>query len=327
VISYRLWQEQFSGSTTILGRDIKVNGVSLKIVGVAPSGFNGDVAGDSAALWAPTMMLPAVGLACDKAGSLDCSVFDRFVGRLAPGHTRQEAQAEIATRIAWSPTEAVKSSRQRQVYVFPATGVDPDNAVLLSTQMQLLMSAAGTLLLIACANLAGLFLARGVNRKKEIAVRLSIGASRRRIIRQLMTESLLLALAGTGLGILLASWGRDILGRFYSANSEGFGFLYDLSFDWRVVGFSAACCNQRRAIRTRSRAYRVPTGSDYRAERRRRLSKWAPSPLAAPISRVRTGRFIPGAVGIGGTTRAKQPHGRKRNELRPASRRLDAPAS
>ena len=238
VISYRLWKAQFGGTAATLGREIKVNGVPLKIIGVAPAGFNSDVAGDAADLWLPTMMLPTLGRACGNFASLDCTVFDRFVGRLAPGRTRQEAQAEVATRIVWSATDAVKDKRQRQVYVFPATGLDPDRAFRFRSQMELLMAAAGTLLLIACANLAGLFIARGITRRKEIAVRLSIGASRARIIRQLMTESLLLALMGTGFGMVLAFWGRDLIARFYSANSEGFSALYDLSFDWRVIAYS-----------------------------------------------------------------------------------------
>src|ERR1051325_3761761 len=177
-----------------------------------------------------------MGYACSN-GSLDCAVFDRIVGRLTTGKSRQEAQSEIAARISWSATDAV-GKRPRVIHVLAATGVGPDGASVFRSQMQLLMATAGTLLLIACANLAGLFLARGVTRRKEIAVRLSIGASSYRIVRQLMTESLLLAIAGTAVGLLLSYWGRDFLGSVYSANSEGFGPRYDLGLDGRVLLYS-----------------------------------------------------------------------------------------
>jgi hypothetical protein len=121
-----------------------------------------------------------------------------------------------------------------------ANGGSPDDQADDLAQMHILMSITASLLLITCANLAGLLFARGVTRRREIAVRLSIGAMRSRVIRQLLTESWLLASLGGFLGLGLSFAAKQLLSKFYSTDSEGFPHLYDLSFDWRVLIYSMA---------------------------------------------------------------------------------------
>jgi predicted permease len=167
-------------------------------------------------------------------------VFDDLVGRLAPGYRRRDAQDELSRIVVWSASDWAKSPHLRTLATFPATGVDPDQRADFASQMRLLMCVAVVLLLVACANLAGLFVARGAARGREIAVRLSIGASRARIVRQLLTESLLLAFAGCGLGLGFSVWFRHALAAFYNVDSEGFVHVYDLRLDGRVVAFCFA---------------------------------------------------------------------------------------
>ena len=121
-----------------------------------------------------------------------------------------------------------------------ASGENPDDRADHIGQMQMLVSVTALLLLIGCANLAGMLLTRGVSRRREIAIRLSIGANRSRVIRQLLTESLLLALLGGAAGLAFSFAGKQLLAQFYATDGEGFHHLYDLTFDWRVLAYSVA---------------------------------------------------------------------------------------
>jgi predicted permease len=146
------------------------------------------------------------------------------------------AQTEAGAKIVWTSTD-YKREEHRGIGVFPALGTHPEIQIEERRQTQLLTAATGVLLLIACANLAGLLLAHGVTRRKEIAVRLAIGAPRARIIRQILTENFLLATMGGALGLLISLWGTRLLSRFYVMNSEGFVRLYDFSPDWRLFSY------------------------------------------------------------------------------------------
>ena len=238
VISAETWKNRFGSDPAVVGRHINVNRGDLQIIGVAPPGFHGVHPGNPEEVWLPQSMLHLFEYGC--AQQQECRIFDDLIGRLAPGYRRIDAQDELSRTVVWSATDWSKSDRPRQVATFPATGVDPDERVEFTAQMRLLMCIAGLLLLVSCANLAGLFLARSVARGREIAVRLSMGASRMRIARQLLTESLLLALAGCALGLGFALWGRNALASFYNVDDEGFRHLYDLRLDWRVLAFSFA---------------------------------------------------------------------------------------
>ncbi|HEY6253651.1 MAG TPA: ADOP family duplicated permease [Candidatus Angelobacter sp.] len=231
VISSSLWRSYFRGDPNIVGRGITINSVPLKIIGVAPSGFNGDEPGIPFELWIPMAMRQAAGFGC-KIGE-ECNDVESMVAKLAPGSSLRMAQTEASAKIVWTSAE-YKPEEHRGVGIFPAQGAHPDLQAQERQQTELLVAATGVLLLIACANLSGLLLAHGVTRRKEVAVRLSIGASRWRIIRQILTENLLLAILGGGLGVLISLWGTRVLSRFYLSNSEGFLRLYDFSPDWRL---------------------------------------------------------------------------------------------
>ena len=239
VISDRLWKARFNQDPAILGREILVNGTSIKVIGVAPPDFFGDFTGRPTELWMPATMVGAIGYGCDDR-SYNCSLFDAILARLADGTTPLRAQAEISSSVVWSATDWPDRPSRRQAILTMASGESPDERAVHLGQMQMLMSVTASLLLIACANLAGLLLARGVTRRREIAIRLSIGARRSRVIRQLLTESLLLASLGGAFGLAFALGGKKLLSNFYATDSEGFHHVYDLNFDWRVLVYSVA---------------------------------------------------------------------------------------
>src|SRR5690348_5625602 len=237
VVSNQFWKAHFGSDLAAIGAEIHINGIPFKIVGIAPPGFYGDIAGMPAQLWLPTSMLGACGYGCAD-GSYRCAVYDAIVGRLARGNSASGAQAELRGRIVWSATNWPQRPSLRRIIAAPANGVSPDQRAESDSQMRLLMAVTASLLLIACANLAGLLLARGAARKKEIALRLCIGASRTRVARQLFTESLLLAAGGGILGLWFSFGARNVLSGFYATDSEGFHHLYDLNFDWRILAYS-----------------------------------------------------------------------------------------
>lgn len=238
VISAELWRRRFNSDPSVIGRTITINRLAFDIVGVAAPQFSGIHAGDPQSLWMPLMMLHAARYFGNCPHAFDCAVIDDLVGRLTPGRTRRDLEDELSRITVWSASDWPQNAGRREIVTFPAVGVDPDSRADFTLQMQLLMSVAALLLLVSCANLAGLFFARSVSRSKEIAVRLSIGASRFRIARQLMTESLLLALLSCLVGLGLSIWARDALADFYTIDSEGFRHIFDLGIDRSVLLFS-----------------------------------------------------------------------------------------
>lgn len=237
VISYRLWQDYFLADTATVGREFTINNVPLKIIGIAPAGFSGDEPGLASDVWIPMAMRQAAGYGCKPAE--ECTDVDSMIAKLAPGYTVQQAQSEASAKIVWTSTDYPQTAH-RAIGVFLAVGAHPETRLEFREQTKLLVGATGILLLVACANLAGLLLARSVTRRKEMSIRLSIGATGRRIVRQVLTENLLLALLGSALGLLLSFWGTRFLSHFYLMDSEGFLHLYDFSPDWRLLVYSVA---------------------------------------------------------------------------------------
>jgi macrolide transport system ATP-binding/permease protein len=238
VISHGLWQSRFGGNPVILGHAIRLNGSDFTIIGVAPIGFDGVSAGYPNDMWIPTMMLRLGYRSCDALNDSNCGPLE-FIGRLAPDRTLESAHAEL-TRVSSQLAAAFPENKDPGVRISPALGVRVVDREDLSYQMRLMMTMTGLLLLVACANVAGLLLTAGAARRKEIAVRLGIGAGRARLIRQFLTESLLLTLAGGVLGIIFSLWGKNLLLVLYTNTNTAFRMDYDLSLNPRTLIYSLA---------------------------------------------------------------------------------------
>jgi ABC-type antimicrobial peptide transport system, permease component len=249
VISYGYWQRRFGESAGVLGRAVQLNGTPMTIIGVTGPKFRGEVVEDQPDLWAPMMMEPQ--LMPEKAylETVNISAL-LLMGRLKPGVTTQQAKANIDGLVKRALTGSLDAKlsaddraamRNLKVDVQVSAGGRGLSAVRaeFGEPLWLLMGMVGMVLLVACINVANLLLARSAARQKEMAVRLAIGAGAGRVIRQLLTESLLLAGLGGAFGIALAKWGATALVRMAQA---GNGIKSHLELDWRVLGFTTAAC-------------------------------------------------------------------------------------
>jgi putative ABC transport system permease protein len=233
VLSDHLWRSDFGADPAAVGKTLRLNGTTQTIVGVAPAWFHGILAGTDEDLWLPTSATGIMDSGC-SAKQPSCDLFENFVGRLKPGRTMGAAQDEMnALNRQW---EAIHPDLEKSsALVYWARGLHPAWRGDISPLPKLLLSAVAVLLLIACANVAGLLLARGTSRSKEIAVRVALGAGRGRIVRQLLTEAALLAVAGCGLGLLLLRASQGWLSHFPFHENEGFASYYDVSLDRPVL--------------------------------------------------------------------------------------------
>ncbi len=235
VISYDYWQKEFAGDPNVLSKTISLKKIPFRIVGVTPPSFRGIELGDAVDIWIPMLYWPQVRLADHLTVGI--------MGRLQPSVTIGEASAELSVIDRRFMTQSVGASRavdlanRRILLRSGARGLFdlPDE---LPHELNILVAVAGFVLLIACANVANLQLARSISRAREIATRLALGASRARLIRHLLMESLLLAIVGGVLGFLLANWATDFLLRFLISGFDPIGL--DSSVDVRVLWFSAA---------------------------------------------------------------------------------------
>ena len=234
VVSYSCWTRAFGSDPAIVGRTVALNGHAFTVVGVTAPGFRGSLAGLAFDVFVPITMQKAV-MAGDRLPQRGNS-FLEVIGRLAPGASIARAQGS-ATVVAARIAAEYPKYEKRGTAVIPLWK-DGASGLLLPV-MATLMAVVGVVLLIACANLAGLLLARAAGRQREVAVRLAIGASRGRLIRQFLIESLLLAAGGGVAGVLIARTGRPARWR-RSCRPSPFPVSITATVSPSVIGFSIA---------------------------------------------------------------------------------------
>jgi predicted permease len=217
VISYRLWQTHFGANPNAVGQQIELNRHSYTIVGVTPPAFQGSITGLRMEVWVPVMMQAQVmpgGDALHDHGNLLLFAY----GRLKPGVSAQQAQEEMTLKLKQEARNYPEEHRGHdRVTVYPLWRNPFSFNIFFAILLPTLMAIAGLVLLLACANVANLMLVRSVGRRREIAIRMSLGASRWRLVRQLLVESLMLSLAGGAVALLITLWTAGTLMKFVPA--------------------------------------------------------------------------------------------------------------
>jgi predicted permease len=259
VLSFRYWQQSFGGNQAVVGKQINLNNVAFTVIGVTPAGFDGTMGlGSTQDVTIPLALEPQLYIDRRRSYLNGAGIWWlRLMGRLKPGATPEQARGQLEHAFHQSVVEH-RSARQAQAQAargnaikdldpnhYPRLYLDPGGQGEMNQRrgfapsLYLLLGVVGLVLLIACANVSNLLLSRAASRQKEIGMRLALGASRWRLIRQLLTESLLLSVLGGAIGILFAMWIKDGLMAVSDWGGPGMRSL-EPQLDWRVLGFTIA---------------------------------------------------------------------------------------
>lgn len=245
VISDGYWRRRFAGDRSIIGRTVSINHVPITIIGVTPPGFTGDIVGAQTDMWLPiglvSQLAPKLSLSTDRTWS-----WLSMMGRLKPGVTIAQARAQITTLEA----RAIRSHLSaRELVDFDQDIINDPVRVesgvrgfssqrrVYAAALTVLMVAVSIVVLVICANVTNLMFARSVSRSRELAMRMTLGAGRRRLIAQLLTESVVLAGAAAALGALLAAWAARFL--LATATVNDAPVALDVGLNWRILGYTA----------------------------------------------------------------------------------------
>jgi len=239
VLSYGFWLRDFGGASDVAGRTIRLNDYDFTIIGVAARDFGGTEKGSSFDVWIPIkMQAQAMPRTMGRVWFNDRSAgWLTLFGRLKPGVSLDRAQTELATAAKQLEQSYPNMNSGGSLVLLAGLGLDSEDRTSLRNFLGLLAAAVVLLLLIACTNVANLLLVRATARRREIAVKLALGASRGRLVRQLLTEGILLSLAGGSLGVLLAPWAAGLILTFQQPAYALRGM--NVSLDWRVLAFTA----------------------------------------------------------------------------------------
>jgi len=240
VISYQLWQGRFKGDPQIIGKTQRLNGVVHTIVGVTPEGFHGTFVGWAMHFWVPASMEEIFESGGYKLEDRGARWIEAYV-RLKPGVTREQAQQETSAVAKRLEADYPDTNRGRSMQLWPLWQTPFNNARTLLPTLEIMLAVVFFVLLIACANVGNLLLVRSFARRHEMTVRLAIGASRWRLLKQLLTEGVILSAFGAAGGLLVAYWCRHALVVLFPARG-GVSMHLPGEIDWRVLALSAGVC-------------------------------------------------------------------------------------
>ena len=240
IISYQLWQNRYKADPQIVGKMQRLNNVPHTIIGVAPKGFYGTFVGWAMHFWVPASMEETFESGGYKLEDRGARWIEAYI-RLKPGATREQAQEEISAIARRLENDYPATNRGRGIRLWPLWQTPFNNAATLLPTLEIMLAVGAFVLLIACANVGNLLLVRSFARRHEMTIRLAIGASCNRLLKQLLTEGLILSTLGAAGGLLVAYWSRHALVLLFPARS-GVAMYLPGEIDWRVMSLSAGIC-------------------------------------------------------------------------------------